>query len=93
MFGSPIPQFSPDADDLEASRIVHDLLAEGIERVIATGAVVPDARADDIAQWLWAVVHGVVSLELTGAIEIDAARYDEYLGLSLVGFLRESAHP
>ena len=34
------------------------------------------------------MVHGVVSLELSGAIEIDAARYDEYLGLSLVGFRR-----
>jgi AcrR family transcriptional regulator len=93
MFSRPIPEFSPGAEDLAASRIVHDLLAEGIERVIATGAIVPGARADDIAQWLWAVVHGVVSLELTGAIEMDAARYDTYLGLSLVGFLQESAHP
>ena len=73
MFGRPIPQFTPDADDLEVSRIAHDLLSEGIERVIATGALVPGVRADDIAQWLWAVVHGVVSLELTGAIELDAA--------------------
>ena len=55
--------------------------------MIATGALVAGARADDIAQWLWAVVHGVVSLELTGAIELDAATYDEYLRLSLVGFL------
>ena len=93
MFGRPIPEFTPDGEDLEASRIVHDLLAEVIERVIATGALVPDAVADDIAQWLWAVVHGVVSLELTGAIELDAAMYDEYLRLSLTGFLRESGHP
>ena len=32
-------------------------------------------------------MHGVVSLELSGAIEIDAATYDEYLRLSLVGFV------
>jgi AcrR family transcriptional regulator len=93
MFGRPIPEFSPGAEDLAASRIVNDLLSEGIERVIATGALAPAARADDIAQWLWAVVHGVVSLELTGAIEIDAATYDEYLRLSLIGFLRESGRP
>src|ERR1700724_4139520 len=62
MFGRPIPQFTPDADDLAVSRIAHDLLAAEIERVIATGALIPDARADDIAQWLWTVVHGVVSL-------------------------------
>jgi AcrR family transcriptional regulator len=92
MFGRPIPQFAPDADDLAVSRIAHDLLSADIERVIATGAVVPGVRADDIAQWLWAVVHGVVSLELTGAIELDDAIYDEYLGLSLAGYLVTPHH-
>jgi AcrR family transcriptional regulator len=87
MFGRPIPQFTPDADDLAVSRIAHDLLAAEIERVIATGALIPDVRADDIAQWLWTVVHGVVSLELTGAIEVDDATYDHYLALSLAGYL------
>jgi AcrR family transcriptional regulator len=87
MFGRPIPQFTPDADDLAISWIAHDLLAAEIERVIATGALIPDARADDIAQWLWTVVHGVVSLELTGAIDVDDATYDNYLALSLAGYL------
>jgi AcrR family transcriptional regulator len=87
MFGSPIPQFEPDEDDLAVSRIANDLLASVIERVIATGAVKPGVRADDIAQWLWAVVHGVVSLELHGAIQLDDAQYDEYLGLALAGYL------
>jgi AcrR family transcriptional regulator len=87
MFGRPIPQFTPDADDLAISRIAHDLLSADVERVIATGALIPDAEADEIAQWLWTVVHGVVSLELTGAIEVDAATYDAYLGLSLAGYI------
>jgi hypothetical protein len=87
MFGHPIPQFTPDADDLEASRIAHDLLSAAVERVIATGALVAGADADDIAQWLWTVAHGVVSLELNGALDLDAAQYDRYLGLSLAGFL------
>ena len=64
---------------------------DGLEE-IATGAVVADARADDIAQWLWAAVHGVVSLELTGALEVDAATYDTYLTLSLAGYLISTAH-
>jgi AcrR family transcriptional regulator len=87
MFGRPIPQFTPDADDLAASLIAHGLLSRGIGRVVATGAVADGAEADAIAQWLWAVVHGVVSLELSGSLEIDVATYDEYLRLSLVGFL------
>ena len=87
MFGTPIPQFDPDADDLELSRVAHDLLAAAVERVIATGALRPRVRADDVAQWLWAVAHGAVSLELHGAIELDDETYDEYLALSLAGFL------
>ncbi len=93
MFGRPIPEFSPDEEDLAVSRIANNLLAIAIERVIATGALVPEANADDIAQWLWAVVHGVVSLELTGAITLDAAAYDQYMGLSLAGFVVGGAHP
>jgi AcrR family transcriptional regulator len=87
MFSSPIPQFDPDADDLELSRIARDLLTAAVERVIATGALRPDERADEIAQWLWAVAHGAVSLELHGAIELDDATYDDYLALSLAGYL------
>ncbi len=87
MFGRPIPEFEPDADDLAVSRIAHDLLAAAVERVIAIGALVAEARADDVAQWLWAVAHGAVSLELHGAIELDDASYDQYLTLSLAGYL------
>jgi AcrR family transcriptional regulator len=87
MFGSPIPQFEPDADDLAVSRIANDLLAAAVERVIASGALRSGAQAADIAQWLWAVAHGAVSLELHGAIERDDQTYDEYLALSLAGFL------
>ena len=87
MFGRPIPQFTPDADDLAASRITRDLLARTIVRVIATGALVDGADADDLGQWLWAVVHGVIGLELNGTIEVDDATYDEYLRLSLAGYV------
>ena len=87
MFGRPIPQFTPDADDLAASRITRDLLAHTIVHVIATGALVDGADADDLGQWLWAVVHGVIGLELNGTIEVDDATYDEYLRLSLAGYV------
>ncbi len=89
MFGHPIPQFTPDADDLAGSRIAHDLLSGAIDRVIATGTLVEGADADEIAQWLWTVVHGVVSLELNGALELDTVTYDRYLALSLAGFLKQ----
>jgi AcrR family transcriptional regulator len=87
MFGHPIPQFTPDADDLAESRIAHDLLSAAVDRVIATGALVEGAEAGAVAQWLWTVAHGAVSLELVGALDLDAATYDDYLALSLAGFL------
>ena len=87
MFGRPIPQFTPDADDRACSLVAHDLLSAAVGRVIATGALVDGADADEVAQWLWTVVHGAVSLELNGALELDDATYDEYLRLSLAGFL------
>jgi len=87
MFGHPIPQFTPDADDLAVSRIAHDLLSAAVDRVIATGALVEGAEAGAVAQWLWTVAHGAVSLELGGALDLDAATYDDYLALSLAGFL------
>jgi hypothetical protein len=55
--------------------------------VIGTGALVDGADAEAVGQWLWTVVHGVVSFELNGTIDLDAPAYDEYLRLSLVGFL------
>ena len=55
--------------------------------MIATGALVDGADADDLGQWLWAVVHGVIGLELNGTIEVDDATYDEYLRLSLAGYV------
>src|SRR5262245_12350225 len=87
MFGRPIPEFAPDADDLEVSRIAQDLLKGVVERVVATGALREDARAEVIAQWLWVVAHGAVSLQLHGAITLDDATYDDYLALSLAGYL------
>src|SRR5690349_9390331 len=89
MFGRPIPEFEPDADDLQVSRIAQDLLTHVVERVIATGALKPDVRADVIAQWLWVVVHGAISLEFHGAITLDDATYDDYLALSLASYLAE----
>jgi AcrR family transcriptional regulator len=87
MFGRPIPQFEPDADDLAVSRIAQDLLTAAVERVIAIGALVPGVRADAVAQWLWVVAHGAVSLELHGAVQLDDATYEAYLTRSLAGYL------
>jgi AcrR family transcriptional regulator len=88
MFGHPVPEFTPDAEDLEASAVTRTLLEHGVQRCIDAGALVPGADAAQVATWLWAAVHGLVSLELAGYIDLGPRNgaspvYDHYLAASL----------
>jgi AcrR family transcriptional regulator len=98
MFGHPVPEFTPDADDLAASETTRALLARGVQRCIDAGVLVDNADADDLAKWLWAVVHGLVSLELAGYLDLGPTRgtsaiYDEYLAASLHRYVKQSDAP
>ena len=93
MFGRPVPEFVPDDDDLTASLVTLGLLERGVQRCIDAGLLVAGARADELARWLWAAVHGVVTLELAGYLDVGPKRgpspvYDEYLAASLHKYLR-----
>jgi AcrR family transcriptional regulator len=93
MFGRPVPEFAPDADDLAASEVTRGLLERGVQRCIDAGLLVPGADAADIARWLWAAAHGLVSLELAGYLDLGPKRatspiYDEYLSASLFKYMR-----
>jgi AcrR family transcriptional regulator len=93
MFGRPVPEFTPDADDLAASAATRALLERSVQRCIDAGVLVDGTRADQLAVWLWAAVHGLVSLELAGYLDLGPRRgtspvYDDYLAASLHMFLR-----
>lgn len=93
MFGRPVPEFTPDEDDLAIAQGTRDVLAAAVRRVVDAGLLEPGADPDEVAQWLWAVVHGLVSLELAGALDLGPKRgashvYDAYLARSLSGYLR-----
>lgn len=96
MFGRPVPEFTPDEDDLAVARGTHDILAGAVARLADAGLLRPGADADHLARWLWAVVHGLVSLELVGALDLGPRRgvsevYDGYLAHALAGFLHPAA--
>lgn len=96
MFGRPVPEFTPDEDDLAIAQGTRDVLAAAVRRVVDAGLLQPGVDADDVAQWLWAVVHGLVSLELAGALDLGPKRgvshvYDAYLARSLSGYMRAPA--
>jgi len=92
MFGHPVPEFTPDADDLAASDRTLAILQQGVQRCIDAGSLVAASDPTFVATWLWASTHGLVSLELAGYLDLGPKRgvsaiYDDYLAASLWRFL------
>ena len=70
MFGRPVPEFAPDAEDLARSDATRKVLTDGIVRCIGSGLLREGSNPDEIGAFLWAVAHGVVSLELAGHLDL-----------------------
>ena len=94
MFGRPVAAFEPDADTKEIADAAYRPLVEGVQRCLDAGVLVArpsDGAAERVAFFLWAVSHGMVSLELAGQLpdELEArdALYRDGLVLSSVPFL------
>lgn len=66
MFGPPPPGLTPSAEDAAAARATYQPLAEGVRNGVQAGLLTGDP--DRIAQHLWAVAHGMISLELAGML-------------------------
>ncbi|MCU1427639.1 MAG: transcriptional regulator, TetR family [Actinomycetia bacterium] len=95
MFGHPVPEFTPNDEDVAASTTTLLLLERGVQRCIDAGELVPGADANHVAQFLWAAAHGLVSLELVGFLDLGPRRgvspiYDEFLAASLHKYVRHS---
>ena len=65
MFTRSVPEFIPSAEAMEVSIGTFTVVVDAVRRAQAKGHF-PDAEPEDIAQVLWAVSHGSVSLEIAG---------------------------
>ena len=65
MFNRSVPDFAPSAEAMEVSIRTFGVVVDAVRRAQAKGHF-PDAEPEDIAQVLWAVSHGSVSLEIAG---------------------------
>jgi AcrR family transcriptional regulator len=65
MFLRAVPGFDPSDQALEAAGEAFAALVSSVQRAIEAG-VVADGPPNDIAQVIWAAIHGWVSLELMG---------------------------
>jgi AcrR family transcriptional regulator len=75
MFGRPVATFDPDADTKEVAEASYRPLVDAVQRCMDAGAMTPD-DAERVASYLWAVTHGMVSLELAGQLPGDVAARD-----------------
>jgi AcrR family transcriptional regulator len=75
MFGRPVATFEPDAETKDIAEASYRPLVVAVQRCIDAGAMQP-GDAERIAMYLWAVTHGMVSLELAGQLAGDAAARD-----------------
>jgi AcrR family transcriptional regulator len=89
MFGRPVPEFSPGDAGRAAAEAAYRPLVDGVVRCQRAGALV-DGDPERIALHLWAVSHGMISLELNDQLPEagDAEeRYTEALGYAGMPFL------
>lgn len=87
MFGRPVAAFAPEPADREVADATYRPLVDAVQRCLDARALV-GADAERIASYLWAVSHGMVSLELAGHGAADAAAaYTDALVCSTVPFL------
>lgn len=79
MFGRPVATFAPDPEIKAIADASYRPLVDAVQRCIDAGKMVP-GDAERVASYLWAVTHGMVSLELAGQLPgTKAAREAAYI--------------
>jgi len=66
MFACPVPDFAPTEEDNRIGMESLMILRDAVARAVATRAF--DGDVDTITVGLWALVHGLASLELNGSL-------------------------
>ena len=95
MFGPPPPGFEPSPDDAAAARATYRALVDAVQACVDARSLT--GHPEQIALHLWAVVHGMVGLELAGQLPLDVSStqqaYDRALVLAAGPFLAPPSRP
>ncbi|QIZ34639.1 TetR/AcrR family transcriptional regulator [Saccharopolyspora sp. ASAGF58] len=90
MFGHAVPDFTPDEQAWEQALRSIQPLRDAIGKGIEDGELI-DADPAEVVFAAWALVHGLVSLELSGSAPTEderSARYDQALRNGFAGWRR-----
>ncbi|WP_018655322.1 TetR/AcrR family transcriptional regulator [Actinomadura flavalba] len=69
MFGRPLPGFEPGPDATAHALETFDVLRGAVADCGAAGHLPEDADPVQVAELLWATMHGIVGLDLAGLID------------------------
>ena len=87
MFGSPVPEFTPTIEDAAFALGTLGMCVDAVGRCIDAGILVGDP--DAIAHQMWALIHGITSLELRGMLgstDEAAAHLAALFGAAVQGY-------
>ncbi len=89
MFGPVPPDFEPSADNIMTAEATYQALVDAVVVAVEHAIFVGDPAR--IARHLWTVVHGMVSLELSGKLPANSTDpskvFDDALVLAALPFL------
>jgi AcrR family transcriptional regulator len=86
MFACPIPEFVPSEEDQTLALSTLMTLRDAVTAAVHTHAI--RGHPDTVTVGLWAVVHGLTSLELTGSLDVETtadAVWDSTINATLEG--------
>ncbi len=95
MFGHLVAGFSPPAESVARTKRSFAVLLDAVRRCLEAGLLSADDPVE-VADILWAGVHGMVSLELVGYHpdeELAQRRYAAMLYATVSAYLRPSGPP
>jgi AcrR family transcriptional regulator len=81
MFGPTPPGLAVLEADAEAASATYEILVDGVRENVASGLLA--GEPERIALHLWSVAHGMVSLELAGALGVSAGESEQLYRSSL----------
>lgn len=82
MFGPQPADLEVSSADQEAADATYQILVDGVRDNVSAGWLAGDPER--IALHLWSVTHGMVSLELAGALGVPATEYESLYASALM---------
>jgi AcrR family transcriptional regulator len=76
MFGRPVPGFTPSRAARAFAERTFQPLVDAVTRCVEAGDFDPETKAEEAAYHLWALAHGLVTLEIHRVLPLTDSEFD-----------------